>query len=46
MSSTDIVVDLEERKVIRKGLNHLRNSGKIPAVIHDHGKTSSHVMGD
>lgn len=46
MSGNDIVVDLEERTVLRKGLQHLRSSGKIPAVIHDHGKPSSHVMGD
>ncbi len=46
MSGNDIVVDLEERTVIRKGLQHLRVSGKVPAVIHDHGRPSSHVMGD
>lgn len=46
MSSGDIVVELEERKIVGKGLQHLRQSGKVPAVIHDHGKTSSHVMAD
>ncbi len=46
MSSGDIVVELEERTVVGKGLRHLRGSGKIPAVIHDHGKQSSHVMAD
>lgn len=46
MSSGDIVVELEERKIVGKGLQHLRQSGKVPAVIHDHGKASSHVMAD
>ncbi|HSX24211.1 MAG TPA: 50S ribosomal protein L25 [Candidatus Saccharimonadales bacterium] len=46
MSGDTIVVELQERTVIRKGLQHLRASGMIPAVIHDHGKTSIHVMGD
>lgn len=46
MSSKAINLVLEERKVIGKGLNELRRSGKIPAVVHDHGKPSLHVMGD
>lgn len=37
---------LEERTVIGKGLTHLRGSGRVPAVIHDHGKASIHVSGD
>ena len=44
MSSGDILVELEERTILKKGLQHLRAEGKIPAVIHDHGKPSSHVM--
>lgn len=44
MSSGDILVELEERTVLKKGLQHLRAAGKIPAVIHDHGKPSIHVM--
>lgn len=42
----NITVALEERTVVRKRLRQLRNDGKIPAVVHDHGKTSLHVMGD
>ncbi len=43
MSSGDISVDLEERTIVRKGLRKLRDAGQIPAVIHDHGKPSTHV---
>lgn len=46
MSSDTIEVELQERTVLRKGLNGLRASGLVPAVIHDHGKESIHVMGD
>jgi large subunit ribosomal protein L25 len=46
VTNQDIAVELEERSVVRKGLNTLRNEGKVPAVIHDHGKESIHVMGD
>lgn len=42
----NISVALEERTVVRKRLSELRSSGKIPAVVHDHGKESLHVMGD
>ncbi len=46
MTVQDISVELEKREVIKKGLKALRQGGKIPAVIHDHGKESIHVMGD
>jgi large subunit ribosomal protein L25 len=46
MSDSDIVVELEERSVIGKGLKKLRSQGKIPAVIHDHGNPSMLVMAD
>lgn len=46
MSQDTIAVELEKREVVRKGLRGLRSQGKIPAVIHDHGKDSMHVMGD
>ncbi|MES2971136.1 MAG: 50S ribosomal protein L25 [Patescibacteria group bacterium] len=45
MSNDAIAVELQERTVIRKGLTGLRASGLTPAVIHDHGKDSIHVMG-
>ncbi len=46
MSNDAIAVELQERTVVRKGLQRLRASGFIPAVIHDHGKQSIHVMGE
>lgn len=46
MSTDTIAVELEKREVLRKGLNGLRAGGKIPAVIHNHGKESIHVSGD
>lgn len=46
MSTDTISIDLQERTVLGKGLNHLRADGQIPAVIHDHGNPSIHVMGD
>lgn len=44
MSSDQISLTLENRDVVGKGLGQLRRTGKIPAVIHDHGKPSIHVM--
>lgn len=45
MSSDKIAVELEPREQLRKRLRPLRASGQIPAVIHNHGKTSIHVQG-
>lgn len=45
MSNDTIEVELQERSVVRKGLSGLRATGMVPAVIHDHGKQSIHVMG-
>jgi len=44
VSSQDIAIVLEERKVLGKQVKHLRRDGFIPAVIHDHGKPSRIVM--
>ncbi len=46
MSSDTILVELEKREVLGKGLAKVRHAGKVPAVIHDHGKESIHVQGD
>jgi large subunit ribosomal protein L25 len=46
MSDNEISLELEERQVLGKGLNQLRQKGLVPAVIHDHGKPSTHVMGE
>lgn len=44
MSSDTIDLTLEMRTTLGKGLGQLRRDGKVPAVIHDHGKASIHVM--
>lgn len=44
MSDQAISLTLEKREVVGKGLAKLRRDGSIPAVIHDHGKESQHVM--
>ena len=46
MSTDSITIDLQERTVLGKGLTQLRAEGQIPAVIHDHGNESIHVMAD
>jgi large subunit ribosomal protein L25 len=42
----DVTLDLEKREVTGKAVKRLRDQGMIPAVIHDHGKESIHVMGN
>lgn len=42
----DINLKLEERSVVGKQVRQLRRDGLVPAVIHDHGKPSVHVMGN
>lgn len=42
----EIQMELTERTVLGKGLRRLRDSGQVPAVIHDHGKPSMHVAAD
>ncbi len=44
--SQDIVVELQKREVIGKGLNKLRTDGVVPAVVHNPGEESTHVMGN
>jgi large subunit ribosomal protein L25 len=46
MSNDTIIVDLEAREIIGKGLRKMRDDGQVPAVIHNHGGESIHVMGD
>src|ERR1039458_5241164 len=46
MSSEEILLELQKRETLGKGLNQLRMQGLIPAVVHDHGKASKVVMGD
>jgi large subunit ribosomal protein L25 len=40
----DAPVKLLTRDVLGKGLNRLRHDGVVPAVIHNHGQESIHVM--
>ncbi|HUD10154.1 MAG TPA: 50S ribosomal protein L25 [Candidatus Saccharimonadales bacterium] len=42
----DISLKLDERTVVGKQVRQLRRDGLVPAVIHDHGKPSIHVMGN
>lgn len=46
MSNDTIGVELNKREVLGKGLGKLRGEGQVPAVVHNHGKDSLHVMGD
>jgi large subunit ribosomal protein L25 len=46
MTSQDISLELQERSVVRKRLAGLRQEGMVPAVLHNHGQESIHVMGD
>lgn len=46
MSQDDINLTLEPRDVTGKAVKHLRKDGRVPAVIHDHGKDSVVVQGD
>jgi large subunit ribosomal protein L25 len=46
MSQDTINLTLEPRTVMGKAVKHLRKSGHIPAVIHDHGKDSLIVQAD
>jgi large subunit ribosomal protein L25 len=46
MSQDTISLTLEPRTVTGKAVKHLRISGHIPAVIHDHGKASVVVQAD
>lgn len=40
MTQDAISLTLEPREITGKTVKHLRNEGRIPAVIHDHGKPS------
>lgn len=44
MTDVDAPVKLTKRDVLGKGLNNLRREGLVPAVIHNHGAESIHVM--
>lgn len=46
MTNQSISLTLEDRTVLRKRLAGMRKDGFVPAVIHDHGKESIHVMAE
>ena len=46
MAQDAINLTLEPRDVTGKAVKHLRREGTVPAVIHDHGKSSIVVQGD
>lgn len=46
MAGDTINLKLAEREVTGKAVKHLRKDGLVPAVIHDHGRPSLHVVGD
>ena len=46
MTNQDILLKLEARTVLRKGLAQLRKEGQVPAVVHDHGNASMHVSAE
>lgn len=43
MSSDTITLSATKREVLGKQVRGLRNEGKTPAVVHDHGKKSLHI---
>lgn len=44
MVDLDKPLELKERTVLGKGLSGLRQEGMVPAVVHNHGRQSIHVM--
>ena len=40
----DMPIKLEKREILGKGLQTIRQSGKVPAVVYHHGQPSLHVM--
>jgi large subunit ribosomal protein L25 len=43
-TDVDKPLKLQERSTLGKGLSRLRHDGLVPAVIHNHGQPSVHVM--
>ena len=46
MTNQSISLKLEDRVVLRKRLAGMRKDGFIPAVVHNHGNESMHVMAE
>lgn len=46
MSKDQITIALEERETVGKGLGELKRGGKVPVVVHNHGKDSVVAQGN
>ena len=44
MVNLDVPLKLQARDTLGKGLNKIRQDGLVPAVIHNHGQASIHIM--
>lgn len=44
MSNDTITLNATKRDILGKQVRSLRNAGKTPAVVHDHGKDSIHIV--
>ncbi len=44
--SNQIILTVEARDTVGKGVKRLRENGIVPGVIHDHGKPSVHVQAE
>lgn len=44
--SDSVMLEVEAREVLGKGVKHLREQGMVPGVIHDHGKDSVNVQAE
>lgn len=44
MVNLDATVKLDQREVLGRGVKNLRREGLVPAVVHNHGQESIHVM--
>ncbi len=42
----ELLLEVKKREVVGKAVKRLREQGLVPAVIHDHGQASVHVMGE
>lgn len=44
--SEDIALSVDKRELLGKKVKQMRATGKVPAVVHDHGKPSIHIAID
>lgn len=46
MSNSDLMLLAEKREIIGKKVSSLRRIGKVPAVVHERGQDSVHIMAE